>query len=98
MTILGLLSSMVLFALASAQESARVAKTQSTINKLNALIMAKYDSYRTRRVPADTVASRVRHPGITHAGLVSGRGVATSGRRPGRRDAGAASTPPRSPA
>jgi hypothetical protein len=56
MTILGLLSSMVLFALASAQESARYAKTQSTINKLNALIMAKYDSYRTRRVPCDIKA------------------------------------------
>jgi prepilin-type N-terminal cleavage/methylation domain-containing protein len=53
MTILGLLSSMILFALASAQESARVAKTETTINKLNALIMAKYESYRTRRVPCD---------------------------------------------
>ena len=31
-------------------------KPQSTINKLNALIMTKYDSYRTRRVPADVQA------------------------------------------
>ncbi len=53
MTILGLLASMVMFALASAQESARFAKTESTINKLNAIIMRKYDSYRTRRVPVD---------------------------------------------
>lgn len=50
-SIIGLLSSMVLFALASAQESARVAKTQSTIDKIHALIMQKYESYRTRRVP-----------------------------------------------
>jgi hypothetical protein len=59
MTILGLLSSMVLFALASAQESARVAKTETTINKLNALIMAKYDSYRTRRVPISIPAGTI---------------------------------------
>ncbi len=51
MTILAILASMVLFALASAQESARYDKTQATISKLNALIMAKYESYRTRRVP-----------------------------------------------
>jgi prepilin-type N-terminal cleavage/methylation domain-containing protein len=56
MTILGLLASMVMFALASAQESARVAKTESTINKINAIIMRKYDSYRTRRVPVDVKA------------------------------------------
>jgi prepilin-type N-terminal cleavage/methylation domain-containing protein len=53
MTVMGVLASMVLFALASATESAKVAKTQSTINKLNAIIMAKYESYRTRRVPVD---------------------------------------------
>ena len=51
MTILGILASMILFALAGAQESARVNKTQATINKLNALIMAKFESYRTRRMP-----------------------------------------------
>ena len=55
MTILGLLASMIMFALASASESARFAKTESTINKLNAIIMRKYDSYRTRRVPVDII-------------------------------------------
>jgi prepilin-type N-terminal cleavage/methylation domain-containing protein len=51
MTVLGILSAMVLFALASATESARATKTQTTISKLHLLISAKYDSYRTRRVP-----------------------------------------------
>ena len=55
-TILSILASMVMFAMASATESARVAKTKSTISKLNALIMAKYESYKTRRVPVDVKA------------------------------------------
>ncbi len=64
MTILGLLSSMVLFALASARNRRGMPKPQSTINKLNALIMTKYDSYRTRRVPCDVraVASLKGYP------------------------------------
>src|SRR6478752_7722253 len=55
-TILSILASMVLFALASSAEAARVAKTKTTINKLHALIMAKYESYKTRRVPVDVKA------------------------------------------
>lgn len=55
-TILAILASMVLFALAASTETARLAKTKSTINKLNALIMAKYESYKTRRVPVDVKA------------------------------------------
>jgi hypothetical protein len=42
---------MILFALSGAQESAKADKTRATINKLNSLVMAKYESYRTRRVP-----------------------------------------------
>jgi hypothetical protein len=69
-TILSILASMVLFALASATESARVAKTKSTINKLNDIIMAKFESYRTRRVPISTagmspeLAAKTRVDGI----------------------------------
>jgi prepilin-type N-terminal cleavage/methylation domain-containing protein len=59
-TILSILASMVLFALASSTEAARVAKTKSTINKLNALIMAKYESYKTRRVPVDVKAVAIQ--------------------------------------
>src|SRR3954471_4669227 len=46
MMIMGILASIVLFALAGVQESARYDKTVATINKLNALIMAKYETYR----------------------------------------------------
>jgi len=53
MTILALLATMVLAGLSSAREAARAAKTRSTIAKLNRVIMEKYDSYRTRRVPLD---------------------------------------------
>jgi len=55
-TIMGILSSIALFALASVQESAKGDKTRATIAKLNALVMAKYESYRTRRVPVDVKA------------------------------------------
>lgn len=41
-------------AIARVREQARVAKTKSTIAKINQVIMAQYDSYRTRRVPIDT--------------------------------------------
>ncbi len=49
--ILSILSSMVLMALANTQASAREARTRSTITKLDALIMAKWETYQTRRVP-----------------------------------------------
>lgn len=50
-TILSILAATVLFALAGVNESAKRDKTIATIRKLNALVMAKYESYRTRRVP-----------------------------------------------
>jgi prepilin-type N-terminal cleavage/methylation domain-containing protein len=53
-TIIGIMSSMVLFAMFSAQESAKKAKTEALIAKLHSIIMQKYDSYRTRRVPVYT--------------------------------------------
>ena len=65
MTILAILSSIVLFALAGVQESAREMKTRATINKLNALIMQKYESYRTRRVPANAQAVAAYYQSFT---------------------------------
>lgn len=50
-TILSILASLVLFALAGVEESAKRDKTIATIRKLNTLVMAKYESYRTRRIP-----------------------------------------------
>ncbi len=49
--ILAILGSIMLFAMFSSQEAARVAKTRNMISKLHALVMPKYESYMTRRVP-----------------------------------------------
>ncbi len=49
--ILAILGSIMLFAMFSSQEAARAAKTRNMISKLHALVMPKYDSYMTRRVP-----------------------------------------------
>ncbi len=54
MAIVAILASMVLFAMAAAQESAREGKTKATIATLHSIVMEQYDSYRTRRVPVDT--------------------------------------------
>jgi prepilin-type N-terminal cleavage/methylation domain-containing protein len=65
--IVGILASIILFALASVTESAKADKTRSTISKLNSLVMAKYESYRTRRVPVDEklVANYWNYPANT---------------------------------
>lgn len=52
--ILGLLSGMVLVALAGAAETAREARTRTQITKLNEFIMTRYEGYRTRRTPRPT--------------------------------------------
>lgn len=52
-----ILASMVLFALANAQTTAKDAKTRATISKINTFIMAKYESYATRRVPIKVAAN-----------------------------------------
>ena len=56
-TIIGILAAGVLAALQGARETAKAAKTKSTITKLHYIIMARYDSYRTRRVPVETSAN-----------------------------------------
>jgi hypothetical protein len=53
-TIIGILSSMVYGALLLARESGREAATKATIAKLNTIIMRRYESYMTRRVPINT--------------------------------------------
>lgn len=50
-TVLAILASLILVGLANANASAREAKTRATIAKINAVVMQKYESYRTRRVP-----------------------------------------------
>lgn len=53
-TIIGMLASLVLVALASVRETARRDKTRATIAKLKNIIEPLYDSYRTRRVALNT--------------------------------------------
>ncbi len=50
-TIIGILSAMAFGALQMARETAREMATKATIAKLNNVIMRRYESYRTRRVP-----------------------------------------------
>jgi hypothetical protein len=50
-SIMGILAAAAIFALASAQESARETKTRSSIAKLHGLAMDRWESYRTRRLP-----------------------------------------------
>ena len=50
-SIVALLSTLMLGALYTAQDAAKAQKTRSTIAKLNTLIMERYESYKTRRVP-----------------------------------------------
>ncbi len=50
-TILGILAGLMLGALAVVRTSAREAATRARIAKIHNILMAKYESYRTRRVP-----------------------------------------------
>jgi len=50
-TIIGILAGISLGAIHYARVAAAEAKTKATIAKLNAIIMQRYESYRTRRVP-----------------------------------------------
>ena len=49
-TIIGILASIVLGALGAARTTAKVSKTKALIARLDAVVLAHYDSYRTRRV------------------------------------------------
>jgi type II secretory pathway pseudopilin PulG len=54
-TIIGMLAAMTMGALQMARNSAREAATKATIAKLNTIIMRRYESYMTRRVPIQMV-------------------------------------------
>jgi prepilin-type N-terminal cleavage/methylation domain-containing protein len=52
-TIIGMLAGISLGALYAARESAKVARTQSTISKLDILVQARIDEFLSRRIPVD---------------------------------------------
>ena len=64
--IIGVLSALAFGALQLARESARESATKATIAKLNNIILRRYESYKTRRVPISTsglsfkIAAQVR--------------------------------------
>jgi prepilin-type N-terminal cleavage/methylation domain-containing protein len=51
MAIIAILASLFLGGMMVAEENARVQKTKATIAKINNIVMARWDTYRTRRVP-----------------------------------------------
>ncbi|MGY8771006.1 MAG: type II secretion system protein [Pirellulales bacterium] len=55
--IIGILSSIMLVALASAAETAKEARTRSQIQRIHELLMGRWESYRTRRVEPVTSGS-----------------------------------------
>ncbi len=50
-SIVAIMATMMLFALNSAQETAKTVKTKALIAKIDAIIRDKWEAYRTRRVP-----------------------------------------------
>ncbi len=53
-TIIGILAAATMSALNAARETAKAAKTKSLIARLDRVIMQRYESYKTRRVPIST--------------------------------------------
>ncbi len=60
--IIGILALLGLTAMQSAQNSSREATTKATIAKLHNIVMEKYESYRTRRVPIRLEPCPATHP------------------------------------
>lgn len=53
-TIVGILAALVFGGMHTARERARIERTKATITKLHNIVMDKYESYATRRVPINT--------------------------------------------
>ena len=51
MSIMLIIAAAMAYAVSGAQESANIAKTRGLIDRLHVLVMQKYESYRTRRLP-----------------------------------------------
>jgi prepilin-type N-terminal cleavage/methylation domain-containing protein len=59
MVIIAILASIFLGALSQAEQSARVARSQALVEKLHNMVMARWDGYRTVRLPIATDAKAV---------------------------------------
>lgn len=54
MVIIAILAGLALGAYASARQTARIQKTRNTIEKINAIVMERYEAFQTRRLPVTT--------------------------------------------
>lgn len=68
--VIALLASMVLFAMAGVQEQARRQRTRSQIARLHELVMERWQSYQTRRVPLATVQNDPAQAALARLGAV----------------------------
>lgn len=57
-TIIGMMASLLVTAMLQAQELARAARTKSLIARLNAEMLGRFETYRTRRLPIDPNVGR----------------------------------------
>jgi len=69
-SIIVILAGIVLGALHAARETARESKTKSMIARLNAIIMQKYESYMTRRVPISTAGMNPNQAAAARLGAI----------------------------
>ena len=69
-TIIGILAGMVLGAVQMARQGAREYATKATIAKLNSIIMERYESYLTRRVPISTAGLTPRQAAEVRLGAI----------------------------
>ncbi|MDC0936217.1 prepilin-type N-terminal cleavage/methylation domain-containing protein [Pirellulales bacterium] len=68
-SILAILAALILGASAAATEAARRAKTKTVINKIHALVMERYETYRTRRVDVEHIRAEAINRGFSGAAL-----------------------------
>lgn len=76
--IIGILASMVLYTLAGAQEDAKRSKTRVTIQKLNGIILERFEEYRYRAVKLNIPMSFTRrNPSMNNTSIMRPRDMAT---------------------
>ena len=76
-SIIGILASMVLFTLAGAQRDAKISKTKATIEKINSVLMERFEEYRYRSVKMSVPMSLTRKDPGTGIVALSPRIAAT---------------------
>lgn len=77
MVILAILGGMTMIALAGAQRDAEIARTRATINKINDILLGKWEEYSTRALPIELPAVAMRPSALASGTVpVSGQEIA----------------------